>query len=98
MSDTTMRAHILTNENRQKAWAWLQAYGFDEMSADVYRKPRNARSAAVDAVMANVCSSIYRYGEDGMGDKPADMDVFEYWLAHVNYDALKRMRFKPRWP
>ena len=41
------------------------------------------------AVRWHLQHSIHWYGEDGYGDKPADMDVIEYWLAHIDPTTMK---------
>jgi hypothetical protein len=32
---------------------------------------------------------IRRYGTDGHGDKPPTMNVFEYWLSHLDFESIK---------
>ena len=76
---------------------WLLAYGFDPETADVYRKPKTAGERmcrAIQAVAYMIHSNIERYGPTGYGNKPPEMGVVEYWLAHVNYDRLKERRFQ----
>ena len=41
------------------------------------------------AVRWHLQRSIRDYGEDGYGDKPVDMDVVEYWLAHIDPTTMK---------
>jgi hypothetical protein len=34
-------------------------------------------------IIIQVLNLIERYGEDGMGDKPKDMNRVVYWLSHL---------------
>jgi hypothetical protein len=34
-------------------------------------------------IFIQVLNLIERYGEDGMGDKPKDMNRVVYWLSHL---------------
>jgi hypothetical protein len=40
------------------------------------------------AVWRAVWIHIRRYGEDGMGDKPAHMDTVDYWLAQFKPESF----------
>lgn len=87
-------------DNHRKAQLWLEAHGFDPVTADVFgrRKDKSdvskAASLARRAVLDNVVRLISRYDDTGYNDKPADMSVFDYWLAHVEYKTLVKLRFR----
>ena len=34
---------------------------------------------------------IEAYGEDGMGDKPNNMNTYAYWLQHIDENHYKRI-------
>ena len=39
-------------------------------------------------VVLSVWDNIRKYGEDGMGDKPAHMDTVEYWISHFDVESF----------
>ena len=86
--------------NHALAEKWLRAHGFDEFTADVFGRKKNrsdpevALRTAKRYVLILVCSLIDRYGPTGYDDKPAELSVFEYWLAHVDYERAQSFRFK----
>lgn len=42
-------------------------------------------------VLWNIMKKIELYGEDGMGDKPNDMNTYAYWLQHIDENYYKRI-------
>jgi len=57
------------------------------------------RSRACAYIDSFIQRCIYRNGRDGMGDKPPELNVVEYWLAHVeqkNVDSFWGTFLKPR--
>ena len=80
---------------------WLRVHGFDEHTADVHGRRKNKSDAPKALrtdkthVMNRVCWLINRYGEDGYGDRPAAIEVFPYWLQHLEYDLAVKTRFRP---
>lgn len=34
-------------------------------------------------ITTGIQDSIDRYGQDGFGDKPLEMDLVEYWISHL---------------
>lgn len=34
-----------------------------------------------------IVKKCYKYGEDGYGDKPKEMDRFSYWLQHLKLES-----------
>ena len=51
---------------------------------NVVKVKRNIRREVVLSVWDN----IRKYGEDGMGDKPAHMDTVEYWISHFDVESF----------
>lgn len=91
--------HWVIEEYRELLTNWLHAHGFDEATADVWRKPKTPQErlrAAMLGVAYNIVGFIRRYGPTGFDDKPPAMDCIEYWLAHVDYDRISRDRFPHR--
>ena len=74
---------------------WLLANGFNAEHANIYGNPVISKRThiAKAAIAKNILSLVDRYGPTGFDDKPKDMDVVEYWLAHIDYDNLVNMRF-----
>ena len=65
----------------------VAVYGIDKWGPnDMNRRQKNLMFKWVNESMAE-CES---YGTDGYGDRPADMDICDYWLQHVK-DWPKRV-------
>ncbi len=43
-------------------------------------------------LLDHICYQINYFGDDGMGDKPADMCRVEYWLQHLSDQKLKQLQ------
>lgn len=41
-----------------------------------------------EEVLYSITRLIYRHGDDGYGDKPADMDRITYWFQHLNLEKF----------
>lgn len=88
-------------ENHKMAEEWLRVHGFDEHTADVHGRKKDksdthkALQLAKRYVLNLVCWHIDRYGSNGYGNRPDTIDVFPYWLAHLEYDRAVQARFRP---
>jgi hypothetical protein len=53
-------------------------------TSHINKKPKSWRLVYVKNIDI-VIRFIERYGDDGYGDKPVDMNRVEYWLAHIKF-------------
>ena len=54
-------------------------YGVEDVSSRKMKKKRCE-------IFWKISDYIDRYGEDGMGNKPKDMNRVVYWLSHIDLD------------
>jgi hypothetical protein len=81
-------------EDQELVINWLHCYGFDERTADIYRKPRTPEqrlSRAVQAVAAEI-QDIYWNATP----PPEGVGLVEFIIGHVNYERLVARRFERR--
>jgi hypothetical protein len=62
---------------------WLIVHGVDENELK-QGKHKFLKTTAI----SHARYLIRRYGTDGYGDEPPTMNVFEYWLSHLDFESI----------
>ncbi len=70
----------MTDERRNMIWEFIRIH-----DVEFDKKTNQYKSKRFAYIWHSVNTWEYRYG---CGNKPASLDVVEYWISHMTYDEM----------